>query len=326
MDIVDYIVRCTHKIWEEKSIGALYTHYAHNIIYHSADGTTSGRDPIIAACLQIMAAFPNVRIYAEDVIWDGDDEQGFHTFHRGRWVATNTGYSAFGPPTGRTASRRAIAHCIVKDNFIVEEWVVRDEMTFIRQLGLDPHALAQEMVAREVTLGLSHAEQRGRGEVERLQGQLPPTAEAGGPGNASGVEGFVRQSIHEIWNLRLINKVDAYYADTLTSYLPSSREMHGRGDYKQYVLALLGAFPDASVAVDYVCCLGNEQEGHRVAVQWRLQGTHLGPSMYGPPSGKRVHILGITQLAIQQGKIQSEWAVWDEFALLKQIARPPAGA
>jgi hypothetical protein len=27
-DIVDYIVRCTHKIWEEGAMGLLYTHYS----------------------------------------------------------------------------------------------------------------------------------------------------------------------------------------------------------------------------------------------------------------------------------------------------------
>ena len=29
VDIVDYIIRCTHKIWEQKGIGLIYTHYAH---------------------------------------------------------------------------------------------------------------------------------------------------------------------------------------------------------------------------------------------------------------------------------------------------------
>ena len=29
-DIVDYIVRCTHRIWDERNIGLIYTHYTHN--------------------------------------------------------------------------------------------------------------------------------------------------------------------------------------------------------------------------------------------------------------------------------------------------------
>src|SRR5690242_5749603 len=29
-DIVDFILRVTHRIWEEKAVGYLYEHYAHN--------------------------------------------------------------------------------------------------------------------------------------------------------------------------------------------------------------------------------------------------------------------------------------------------------
>lgn len=29
-DIVDYIVRCTHRIWDERDVGLIYTHYTHN--------------------------------------------------------------------------------------------------------------------------------------------------------------------------------------------------------------------------------------------------------------------------------------------------------
>lgn len=38
VDIVDYIVRCTHKIWEEGGMGLLYTHYRHNALVHTAYG------------------------------------------------------------------------------------------------------------------------------------------------------------------------------------------------------------------------------------------------------------------------------------------------
>ena len=31
-DIVDYIVRCTHRIWDERDIGLIYTHYTHNCV------------------------------------------------------------------------------------------------------------------------------------------------------------------------------------------------------------------------------------------------------------------------------------------------------
>ena len=38
-DIVDYIVRCTHKIWDERDIGLIYTHYTHNCVLYGTMGT-----------------------------------------------------------------------------------------------------------------------------------------------------------------------------------------------------------------------------------------------------------------------------------------------
>ena len=33
-DIVDYIVRCTHRIWDERDVGLIYTHYTHNSVLY----------------------------------------------------------------------------------------------------------------------------------------------------------------------------------------------------------------------------------------------------------------------------------------------------
>lgn len=38
-DIVDYIVRCTHRIWDERDVGLIYTHYTHNCVVYHATGT-----------------------------------------------------------------------------------------------------------------------------------------------------------------------------------------------------------------------------------------------------------------------------------------------
>ena len=136
VDIVDYIVRSTHKIWESKGIGLIYDHYRHNAIIHTSDGMTYGRDKVIADSLKTMAAFPDIRLFADDVIWSGNDRDGFHSSHRIVWIGRNTGHSIYGPPTGNRVVRQGIAHCFVKENRVVEEWICRDE------LGVDPSAWA----------------------------------------------------------------------------------------------------------------------------------------------------------------------------------------
>jgi predicted ester cyclase len=322
VDIVDYIVRITHEIWEEKQIGRIYDTYAHNILIHTTDGQTYGRDKVIADSIKTMAAFPDVRLYADDVIWCGNDEDGFHSSHRIIWVAHNTGYSVYGPPTGKRVVRQGIAHCFVKDNRVVEEWICRDELAVIRQLGFDEIELARKLAA--VSNVTPHP--LSQGEIERLQGQAPPPVLSPEPGDGFDVEDFVRRSIHEIWNWRLLNKVDDYYASNVLSNTSTNKVLYGRGDLKSHILSLLAAFPDAAMSVDHICRLGNEQDGYRVATRWTLQGTHQGPGIYGDPTGKRIRLMGITHQLIQSGKVVREWTAFDEFALLKQIYAPEAEA
>ncbi|MFN3267001.1 MAG: ester cyclase, partial [Deinococcales bacterium] len=136
-DIVDYIIRCTHKIWEEKAVGLIYTHYSHNCPIYMTDTTIYGREAVVEGTLKTLAAFPDVRLHGDEVIWSGNDQDGFHSSHRITWTARNTGYSVYGAPTNRRILRRGIAHCVVKENRIIEEWLVRDELALVRQLGFD---------------------------------------------------------------------------------------------------------------------------------------------------------------------------------------------
>ena len=45
------------------------------------------------------------------------------------------------------------------------------------------------------------------------------------------------------------------------------------------------------------------KEGYRVAVRWRLAGTHGRYGMYGKPTGRRVNVLGISHLHVKDDKI-----------------------
>lgn len=317
VDIVDYIVRCTHKIWEEHAVGLIYTHYSHNLAIHTSDGTTYGRDKVIADSLKTMNAFADIRLFADDVIWSGNDQEGFHSSHRISWLGRNTGHSIYGPPTGRRVQRYGVAHCLVKANRIVEEWICRDELALVLQLGYDPHDLARRMAQRSAESGIRPPGTSGSGEPERLLGQMQPPPPVQ-PADENDVEGFVRRSFHEIWNWRLLNKLKEYYAPTYLAWVPPYRKLYGRGDYMAWILARMAAFSDLTLTVDHVCFLGNMQQG-RVATRWIMQGTHDGPGWYGEPTGKRTFLLGITHQEIRDGKFVQEWSCFDEFALLKQI-------
>src|SRR3712207_6776893 len=80
-DIVDYIVRCTHRIWDERDVGLIYTHYTHNSILYSALGTKYNREDVVRDTIQRLVSLPERRGMATQVIWSGNDQDGFYTSH-----------------------------------------------------------------------------------------------------------------------------------------------------------------------------------------------------------------------------------------------------
>ncbi len=310
VDIVDYIVRCTHKIWEEKGIGLIYTHYSHNCIVHYSSGTMYGREAMVNNTIQRVAAFSERRAFADDVIWSGDETEGFYSSHRVASVGTNTGYTEHGPPTGRKVFRWGVADCLILKNKIVEEWLASDGVTELRQMGYDPLALAHSAVLP--------VRSYAHGEIDRWPtGQHAP--EFHDVPTLENPRAFVRAVLLNLWNARLVNTVRAHYAPGHVAFVPGGRKLYGFGDYENFAITLMASFPDLSMTIDHQCHLGDELRGYRVATRFTLQGTHEGYGPYGAPTGRRIFLIGINHHVIKNGKIVQEWMVFDEFALLKQL-------
>ena len=70
-DIVDYIVRCTHRIWDERDVGLIYTHYTHNCVLYGVLGTMYDRESIVRETIQRIVELPDRRGMATSVIWRG---------------------------------------------------------------------------------------------------------------------------------------------------------------------------------------------------------------------------------------------------------------
>jgi predicted ester cyclase len=309
VDIVDYIVRCTHKIWEEKAIGLIYTHYGHNAIVHSSNGVVYGREAVVRNTLQSQAMTPNLRAYADDVIWGGNERDGFYSSHRVLDTSTHSGYSDIGAPTGRKFQRWVIADCFILENKIVEEWLAYDATAGLRQVGLDPFELARQSTLEVAPSTL--------GELDRGSGQYAP--EFHDVPSSDDPQAFIRAVLHNLWNARLVNMVRAHYAPGLVSFVPGGQKLYGFGDLENFVITLMASFPDLAFNIDHQCVVGSEARGYRVATRFTIQGTHEGFGPYGLPTGRRVFLIGMYHQVIRDGKIAQEWLVFDEFALLKQL-------
>jgi len=309
-DIVDYIVRITHRIWEEADLGYIYDTYQHDCTVHTAYGISHGVEEVMSSSVALLAGFPDRRLYAEDVIWSGNDEDGFHTSHLIVNTATNLGFSPWGPPTGKGVRYLAIANCFVRGNRISEEWLVRDTAAVVRQLGFDLAEVIRRIARPSPAPTV--------GETDRLRGQLPP--EPYHPHHqGEHIEDFVRSLFHEVWNGRHFNRINETHVPEVSMWIPNHAHIQGPNHVRTYLMGLIAMFPDAHLNVEHLMWL-EDGAGYRVAVRWRFTGTHQCYGWYGPATDKRVNLLGISHLHIADGKVRKHYLVFDEVALLAQLA------
>jgi hypothetical protein len=319
VDIVDYILRVTHRIWEEKEIGYIYRTYRHSSRVTDDSGLQYGRDKIVADTVHTVNALPDVRLYADEVIWAGDDRTGFRTSHRAVVIGHNTGWSRWGPPTGRKVVVWAIANCVALENEIFEEYVLYNNASLLRQLGFDVRAIARELGNRQAALRPPLDSRFG--EAERVPGQgVPDDLPAPDPEHFEPAA-FLRHAFHYLWNWRNLNIVDAVYAPNLRFHGPTDREFYGRGEYKSFILSLIAMFPDLALTVDDLYYMGNDRDGYLTSVRWSAVGTHRGFGNYGEPTGRRVYLWGISQHRIVNAAITEEWMLFNEFEVLQQLLR-----
>ena len=318
-DIVDYIVRCTHRIWDERDVGLIYTHYTHNCVLYGTTGTIYNREDVVRDTIQRLVSYPERRGMATQVIWNGNDKDGFYTSHLVTGSGRHTQYGHLGLPTGRPFVSRTMADCMIIRNKIYREWVVADNMAIIKQLGLDPHDFAMKTAKSNFDRGQLSLD---IGENRRLLGQNPPEAEADVSLAHTELEADVLRWLHEIFNKRMFGKIKDVYAPTVQYHGPLMRELYGVAAVTHQHLGLIGSIPDAGYFPQYVSSVDSEEGGTKVAVRWIIEGHHLGYGLLqelGEPTGKRLQVMGMTHFHIKDGKVVDEWNVYDELSLLAQI-------
>ena len=119
---------------------------------------------MIAGTRRMLEAFPDRLLLADDVIWTGSPAQGYYSSHRVLSPMTNTGPSAYGPPTGKQVRTLTIADCIVEGGRITREYLLRDHYSLVQQLGVDPRRAAEQM-----------ASERGAGTERWIEGEIAQT-------------------------------------------------------------------------------------------------------------------------------------------------------
>lgn len=318
-DIVDYIVRCTHRIWDERDVGLIYTHYTHNCVVYHATGTIYNREDVVHDTIRRMFMLPERRGMATQVIWNGNDKDGFYTSHLVTGSGRHTQPGVYGKPTGRTFVARTIADCMIHANKIYREWLVVDTMAQVKQIGLDPQVYAENLARPYFEKGLLAVDM---GENRRLIGQYPPETKPDTSIANSDLEREVLEWLHEIHNRRMFGKIRDVYAPTVQYHGPLMKELYGHGAVTHQTVGLYASIPDGFFMPQHICSTPCDEGGTKVAVRWLIEGHHLGWGVLeelGAPTGKRLQVMGMTHFHIKDGRIVDDWTNYDEMSLLMQV-------
>lgn len=314
-DIVDYIIRCTHRIWEEKNVGLCRSHYGENCHIHTLAGPVRGVEAVVANTLATLAAFPDRCLIGEDVIWSENAPGLFHTSHRIVSLMTHLGDDAFGPATGRRAQVTTIADCLVRENRIVEEWLVRDNAQLVRQLGLDPWAVARAQAnADRATDPAVHGWRTS--ELERIRA----SHSLAGPPPPDHPASTLATMLEMAVNGANLGEAAKSLSSGVEGRWPSGRRWFGRGGWIGAVNQLTAGLETPRLVIDHWAANALPHGDTAVALRWSLAGRHVRPGVYGPATGRDMLVLGVSHYRLREGRVVEDVTVFDELALLRQLA------
>ena len=127
---------------------------------------------------------------------------------------------------------------------------------------------------------------------------------------------LMRRWFDEVWNKGRVETIHELMAPDAIGIGQggSDATIHGPQEFQAFAERLRGAFPDIHVTVEDAF----EADG-KVAVRWSATMTHQGSELGIPPSGKTVHITGISIVRLVNGQITAGWDNWDQLGMMQQI-------
>ena len=311
-DIVDYIVRCTHRIWEQKDIGLCRTHYADDVVMHTLAGPARGVETVVQNTVSTMAAFSDRVVVAEDVIWSEDAPGVFLSSHRITSHSTQLGDDGAYPATLAPIDATTIADCLVHENRIVEEWLVRDNSSALIAVGLDPWTVARAAAAADGEGDRSrHAWRAASIAVVRAGDSVVPPA-----GHPAGVPAAM---LVTAFGDDLYGQAARGLSSAVEIRWPSGRHGLGRGYWIGCLLQLRSALHDAAFRLDHYAARPLPDGDVAVALRWRLAGRHGGAGVWGPATGRDVLILAVSHYRLRGERIVEDVTVFDEVSVLRQV-------
>ena len=127
------------------------------------------------------------------------------------------------------------------------------------------------------------------------------------------------ETINDAWNSHDIQKVLSFYSpEYVGDDVGQASLQQGHADLRAMLETHWRAFPD----LRFVVMEALVQAG-RVAIVWVGEGTHQGPIMNIPPTGRRVIVRGVSIIDVRDGLVVRGQYIWDLAGMLRHMGLLP---
>jgi predicted ester cyclase len=257
---------------------------------------------------------PDRLLVGEDVIWSDDGDAGLYSSHRIVSRSTHMGDDPLlGPATMVSNGVMTIADCLCRENRIVEEWLVRDNLRGLLQVGADPWTIARAQATADQAGDVSRHQWRADWIAATRKGAdvpIPDDHPAAGPA----------AMLVAAWRDDMFGDAAAVLSPTCEVRWPTNRHGYGRGYWIGCLTQIRGALHDVAYRLEHIAARPLPGGDVAVALRWALAGTHKGNGLWGGSTGREVLISAVSHYRLRRGAIVEDVTIFDELAVLRQIS------
>jgi predicted ester cyclase len=136
--------------------------------------------------------------------------------------------------------------------------------------------------------------------------------------SADQLKNLAREYFHQAWTVGNVDVIDRLVAPDVIVHGLGPEALTDRELFKTWYSRFRNAFSNVDCPVTH--CL---VEGDWTTIRVRFTGTHTGPSLGPPPSGKQVTLTALVLARWKDGRVVESFNEFDQLSLLHQINALP---
>jgi predicted ester cyclase len=129
------ILRFVDTVWNQRQLGEVERFFAPSYRqWGPGSRVLYGREDLQTDIVSLFGAFPDLQMHIDDLFWEGDQRGGYQSSTRWTLLGTNSGPSAYGPPTNDQLRLSGITNHRIEGEQFVEGWTAYSEVGLARRL------------------------------------------------------------------------------------------------------------------------------------------------------------------------------------------------